>query len=98
MLGKNSKTGGRVTTSKIIFQSDNDGDINGDDVMDADAGVEFNSEYNKTRKALEGELNTCPRCAPKELLCLIDKHSKHRKVMAEMLRAWVLALVFILNF
>ena len=91
-LSKNAKSGGRAISSKIVFQSDEVEALSGDE-MDTDGGGQYNVEYERMQRALEAELASCPRCGPKELLCLIDLHGKHRKVTVMMLRAWVLALV-----
>ena len=97
-LKKNTKSGGRAVSSKILFQSDENDEAPSSGETDMDGDGEYNSEYERTRRALEAELTSCSRCGPKDLLCLIDKHGKHRKVTAMMLRTWVLALVCVYLF
>ena len=89
-----SKSSGK--SNKIVFGSDDEAGISSGD-MNSD-GSEYNVSYQIMQKTLEAKLDHCPKCPPKELLCLVDKHSKHRKVIVEMLRSWVLALVHIFFF
>ena len=82
------KTGGRVTTKKISFDSDSDS--HGEPESDTD----YTPEYMKIEDDLAVEL-TCIVCQKKDpkRLCLLDKHGKHHVVSREMLRTWVTAIV-----
>ena len=82
-----------MTTTQLHFQLDSElGDCR-EGEGDVDSAGEFDQAYERARDQLEAELGCCPKCSPKNLLCLIDKSSKHRVVTVEMVGTWVLTLV-----
>lgn len=84
------KSGGRAKPAKIHFGSDSDALSSMTGHVEVDA---YDPTYEKLRDNLVYELEKCRVCGPKEKLCLLDKHGKHRLVTAEMIRTWVSAMV-----
>lgn len=60
-------------------------------VDDDVAMMEYDPTYKRKEKELLDALSTCNDC--KKRPCLLDKHSRHRTLNAQMIRIWVLSLV-----
>ena len=85
-----NKTSGHKTVTQLLFTSDSD---LGEGEGDIDSGEEYEPSYERVRDGLEAELHCCMKCVPQELLCIVDKSTRHWVVTVEMVRTWVLALV-----
>ena len=86
-----AKTKGRPKAAAVTrdFFSTDGNVIKKDEAIDSAVG--YNSQYKTFKDQLRTELQECKHCTDK--YCKIDKQGLHRTVNAEMICAWVEALV-----